>query len=392
MKSIDWEIIYRKIHGGLSASEEEDFRQWLNASSRHKEFYDKAIRYYKKREAADLSIERSVNPGVELMEKLDRRNKTIRLHKILQYAALIFIPLVIGSLFIFKPKTDISITKTSKKTDKKLNGDKVVLITSSGKAYELESGTELPIEEERGVKIQKYLKSGLKYEKQPTSNNKTPVYNTLKTAKSGDFQVELADGTIVYLNCNSELRYPVAFGAGDRKVQLKGEAYFDVRKNGQPFIVDVDKMAVEVMGTRFNVMAYGDESAIKTTLVSGKVKVKVKDGNSFTKELLLSPGQQASLAKSNGILDKKEVDTELYTSWINGYFRFEDQRMEDMMRTISRWYGVEVYYQEPDLKNRRLTGKLYRFENFSVITNLLEKISGVEIVKRNNTITIKEKG
>lgn len=192
----------------------------------------------------------------------------------------------------------------------------------------------------------------------------------------------MADGTKVYLNCDSELRYPVNFGERERRVELKGEAFFEVTKNGQPFIVDANDLSVEVLGTKFNLMAYANEESIQTTLVSGKVKVAVKgDDEENVESIYLEPGKQASWNKLNQTLSCKEVETDLYTSWINGYFRFENQRLEDVMRTISRWYDVKVFYQNPDLKNKRLTGKLYRFEDFSVLANMIEKSQKLSLMK-----------
>lgn len=146
------------------------------------------------------------------------------------------------------------------------------------------------------------------------------------------------------------------------------------------------------MGTRFNVMAYKDEGVIQTTLVSGKVNVNVKDEETKNvRSLMLEPGKQASWNKETGALESKTVETELYTSWVNGYFRFEDQRLEDLMRNISRWYDVKIFYQNPTLKDKRLTGKLYRFSDFNVIANMLEKISGAEVKLNKNTIMISMK-
>lgn len=392
MQSIDWDIIYRKINGLLSPSEEEELQRWLEASDKHQTYYYRALTFYHKKIEDWEELDRVPDTTQEFMRRLERRTLANRAHKILRWAAVFLIPLMLagGWMYLSKQPAEVQIAK-KKSGNKTLNSDKAVLITSNGKEYELESGIDMPVEEEDGVKIRNYMKAGLKYEKQPLPKEGKLVYNTLRTAKRGDYQLELADGTTVYLNGDSEIRYPVKFGPGERRVELKGEAFFEVTKNGQPFIVKAGSVAVEVMGTRFNVNAYADEATIKTTLVSGKVKIHVNDDKLKEAGLVLNPGQQASLCKNSGVLAKKEVDTDLYTSWISGYFRFDDERLEDMMRTISRWYGVEVYYQNPSLKDKRLTGKLYRFEDFNVISCLLEKTSGIEITRKNNAITIEEK-
>ncbi|MFA8434654.1 MAG: FecR family protein [Marinifilaceae bacterium] len=390
MEKIDLDIIHRKLNGKTTVREEEQLKSWLAASANHRDYY-RRIKLYSEKSVEELDLDLVPDTTADFMKKLDRKSRVVQLRRVLQYAAVIFLPLLVGATLWFYSNNDIrqDLADNTLVDVVEPAREQAVLITSTGKTYELETGIEQPIEEEEGVKIHKYLKAGLKYEKKAPVKGRKLVYNTLKTAKGGEYILELADGTTVYLNCDSELRYPVSFGEGERRVELKGEAFFEVTKNGQPFIVDVDDMEVEVLGTRFNVMAYKEEGSIQTTLVSGKVKVNVQEeGVTETKSVFLEPGKQASWNKETGALESREVETELYTSWIEGYFRFEDQRLEDLMRNISRWYNIKVFYQNPALKNKRLTGKLYRFSDFNVIANMLEKISGVEINKNKNAVVI----
>jgi ferric-dicitrate binding protein FerR (iron transport regulator) len=390
MENIDWSIIRKKIKGQINLTEEQEFEEWLNSSLKHHAYFEKVEMFYKK----DIEDQDQVPNTTDIfLKKIDSKSKVIQFKKIFSYAAVIAMPIMLaaGMLFLSDSgsKDQLAQVNTGKTAEAIQN--QALLITSTGKTYDLESGLEQTIDEEQGVKIHKYLNAGLKYENKNSSQEKELIYNTLKTAKGGEYQLELADGTTVYLNCDSELTYPVNFGRGERRVELKGEAFFEVTKNGQPFIVDVNDLSVEVLGTKFNVMAYANEEIIQTTLVSGKVKVVVNGEGKDNKSLYLEPGKQASWSKLSGTLDCKDVETELYTSWINGYFRFEDQRLEDIMRTISRWYDVKVFYQNPDIKNKRLTGKLYRFEDFSVLANMIEKISGAEVVKNNKAVVIRMK-
>ena len=315
----------------------------------------------------------------------------IQFRKILSYAAVIVLPIMLAASVLLLGDYGLGdqVAQVNSSIIKDVIQNQASLITSTGKTYNLESGVEQAIDVEQGVTIRKYLKAGLKYDNKKAVEGKKLVFNTLKTAKGGEYQLELADGTTVYLNCDSELRYPVNFGGGERRVELKGEAFFEVTKNGQPFIVDVNDVSIEVLGTKFNVMAYANEASVQTTLVSGKVKVVA--GDDKTKSLFLKPGNQAVWNKLSGNLVCKDVQTELYTSWVDGYFRFENQRLEDIMRTISRWYDVKVFYQNPDLKNKRLTGKLYRFEDFSVLANMIEKISGAKVDENNKAVIIRMK-
>lgn len=389
MENIDWDIIRKKIKGQINSTEEQAFEQWLNSSSKHHAYFEQTEMFYKKN-IEDLD---SVpNTTDEFLKKLDGKSKVIQFRKILSYAAVIALPimLAVNVLFLGDYGLDDQVAQVNSSITKDVIQNQASLITSTGKIYNLESGVEQAIDVEQGVKIRKYLKAGLKYDNKKAVKEKELVYNTLKTAKGGEYQLELADGTTVYLNCDSELRYPVNFGGGERRVELKGEAFFEVTKNGQPFIVDANDVLVEVLGTKFNIMAYANEESVQTTLVSGKVKIVV-EGEDKTKSLFLKPGNQASWNKLSGDLECKDVQTELYTSWVDGYFRFENQRLEDLMRTISRWYDVKVFYQNPSLKDKRLTGKLYRFEDFSVLANMIEKISGAKVDENNKAVVIRMK-
>lgn len=393
MEKIDLDLIHKKLNGKITAREEEKLKLWLAASVKHRDYFER-IKLYSEKSVEELDLDLIPNTTDEFMKKISGKSRILHLRRFMQYAAVIFLPLLVGTALWLYSNYEIKqnlISNTSVDVIEQVH-DQAVLITSTGKTYELESGIEHAIDEEEGVKIRKYLKVGLKYEKKALEEEYKLVYNTLKTSKGGEYQLELADGTTVHLNCDSELKYPVNFGAGERRVELKGEAFFEVTKNGQPFIVDVGDVAVEVLGTRFNVMAYKDEGVIQTTLVSGKVNVNVKDEETKNvRSLMLEPGKQASWNKETGALESKTVETELYTSWVNGYFRFEDQRLEDLMRNISRWYDVKIFYQNPTLKDKRLTGKLYRFSDFNVIANMLEKISGAEVKLNKNTIMISMK-
>ena len=391
MRKLDVELIHKKLNGTINTHENNELIEWLEASDEHREYFEK-VRNYKQKRAEELDLNLVPDTSKDFRARLESKNRMHYLNQIMKYAAVILLPLLTGvALWYYSDlQIDQYIAEESLNERAEKVHEQAILITSGGKTYELETGIEEAIVEEEGVKIRKYVKAGLKYEQKVKLKGEKLAYNTLKTSKGGGYFLELADGTIVHLNCDSELRYPVSFGEEIRKVELKGEAYFEVTKNGKPFFVEVEGMTVEVLGTKFNVMAYDDEEAIQTTLVSGKVKV-ITTGNENKKDIYLEPGKQASWDKNTGKLTSREVNTNLYTSWIDGYFRFENQRLEDVMRKVSRWYDIKVFYQDQKLKDKRLTGKLYQFEDFNVIASMMFKISGVEMKKNKNTVVIMNK-
>ncbi|SMC44214.1 FecR family protein [Pedobacter africanus] len=207
---------------------------------------------------------------------------------------------------------------------------------------------------------------------------------TLVTPRGGTYQVTLPDGTHVWLNAASSLTYSAALKerGAVRRVKLSGEAYFEVAKDKtRPFVVETAGQSLEVLGTHFNVNAYTDESGIRTTLLEGSVRVTpvlssradAKDLNAIT----LKPGQQSLVTGSAGI-KVKEVDVELAVAWKNGLFTYSNTTMDEVMRQVARWYNVTVAYQEPELKNKKLSGSVTRYDNLSALLKALEYTAGVK--------------
>jgi transmembrane sensor len=221
------------------------------------------------------------------------------------------------------------------------------------------------------------------------SNNSQEIgYNEMTTPKGRNFRVELPDGTVVWLNAASSIRYPTAFIGDKREVTIKGEAYFEVMKNTRiPFVVHVDNRAdIEVLGTHFNINAYSDEDAIRTTLLEGKVKVSRTDSRLSTPDSrLLKPGEQALLTTNNKLQTTNNIDLEQVMAWKNGLFNFEGATLKDIMKQLERWYDIEVVYEKgiPDrvfggemTKNISLAGLLLILER----TNIHFRLEGRKLV------------
>ena len=211
-------------------------------------------------------------------------------------------------------------------------------------------------------------------------------YNTLRVPRGGEYSITLSDGTIVYLNAESELRYPVKFVGEDRQVYLSGEAYFAVvHDKTHPFVVDVKNSTVRVLGTSFDVRAYADEDEVLTTLVQGSVRF-----SAGKESVILGPGEQAVLDKS-GRVETREVDTYLYTAWKDGVFAFKRQRLEEIMKVVARWYDVNVFWENVSQKEVTFTGKMKRYDDFSKVVEMLEMTGNTEFMIKENNIFIREK-
>ena len=213
------------------------------------------------------------------------------------------------------------------------------------------------------------------------------VYNTLTVPANGEYQLVLADGTKVFLNSGSEIRYPEVFGKDRREVFLRGEAWFEVAKDsGREFLVHAGAMEVKVLGTSFNVKAYEKLETVGTTLVEGSVEIAC-DGESFR----IVPGEQFVYDKNSREANVMMVDTELYTSWKDGYYKFRQATLEEIMTTLSLWYGLNVFYQNESAKHVEFTGKVKRYEDIRTLLDKFEQTENVVFDIKENNVFIKIK-
>ncbi|MCD0488713.1 FecR family protein [Pedobacter sp. MC2016-14] len=245
-------------------------------------------------------------------------------------------------------------------------GNKATLILANGKRVNLTDASNGSIASQSGIKIIKAKNGQLIYEVSGIGTESSLTsYNTIEIPFGGQYQVNLSDGTKVWLNAGSSLRYPLKFSGSKREVQLLGEGYFEVAHNREmPFNVRSGKQTIEVLGTHFNVMAYADEKAIKTSLLEGSVKIHYGE-----EHLQLIPGQQAQFLndKVNIVGD---ADMEEVIAWKNGYFKFNED-LVGIMNKISRWYGVKVIYQMKPDSSLTYSGKISRSRNISAILKII---------------------
>ena len=212
-------------------------------------------------------------------------------------------------------------------------------------------------------------------------------WHTLQVPTGAEHRVLLADGTSVLLNSGTTLRYPSAFTGECRRVEIEGEGYFEVADNpGKPFIVHTGSYDIKVVGTSFNVHSYPQNGQVVTTLEEGKVEILA---GARTHRLL--PGDQAVWDKNTGEMRLQKVDTELYTSWRNGYYYFRQTPLEEIMTTLSLWYGLSVVYTHEEVKAIRFSGRLERTEDASYLFDKFEETNAITFTLNNNHITISKK-
>ena len=217
---------------------------------------------------------------------------------------------------------------------------------------------------------------------------KTARYNTLEIPRGAEYFIILSDSTKVWLNSESKLRYPVVFAGDERNVELTGEAYFEVAKDKtRPFKVFAENQVAEVTGTEFNLTAYPDDKLIFTTLVEGRVRVFPKDKPELVQTLI--PGYQTYCYKESGDISIRQVNVNEYIAWKSGIFSFKDKPLEEMMLTLSRWYDINIVFEDQSKKNIRFTGEVQRYENFEKILTLIEKTYEVKFKLTGNEIVVR---
>ncbi|WP_316847875.1 FecR family protein [Pedobacter psychrodurus] len=361
MEDNKFKDLLKKYQSGLCTEEEE---AWLESW------------YLNLNETSKESV-----PAVALAE--DRRNNWALINARTKYkprpmwlslsaAALLLCTLSIGIYFYMIKYHVIGTPKAEVAQEIAPGGNKAFLTLADGRRISLTDVGNGELAEQAGIKITKAADGQLVYtiqEEQEQPNIQTVTYNTIETPRGGQYQILLPDGTKVWLNAASSLKYPTTFiGADKRQVELKGEAYFEVAHNkAQPFLVITPAFKtngkaheVEVLGTHFNINAYADEPAIITTLLVGSVKVN---------DQLLKPGYQSVF--ENNKIKISEADPEAAVAWKNGDFVFNGQDGETSLRMLSRWYDVEIDDSE-NLKNLHFGGVVSRSQNLSAVIKMLQ--------------------
>lgn len=298
-------------------------------------------------------------------------------------AAAVLLMLGIGGYFLLVPSAEKQIIVKRYGNDVLPGGNKAMLTLSDGSTISLEDAQQGSLAQQGGSQVIKSADGELAYNKNGQQGEEIQ-YNTLTTPLGGQYRITLPDGTSVWLNAGSSLRYPTAFSGKERKVELKGEGYFDVAKNASmPFYVTLNNgVEVRVLGTQFNVNAYSDEKNIATTLVEGAVLVK---NNEIAN--VLQPGQQSLAGQNNNSLKLiKNADIAAVTAWKEGVFKFNDADIETVMKQLSRWYDIEIVYEGNPVKEY-FNGTIPRNVPVSKVLELLEltglvhfKIEGKRII------------
>lgn len=316
-----------------------------------------------------------------IWQRLSDSRKVVRLaprkvnkYRWLQVAALFLAVLFAGLFFLKKEKQGGQSTPVVAKVKQKAilpGGNKAYLTLANGSRITLDDAKNGDLATKAGVRVSKTGNGMLVYHFNKAAGdgaiNTIPEFNTITTPRGGQYQVVLEDGTKVWLNAASSIKFPQAFTGNDRQVELTGEAYFEVAKNKvKPFIVQANGTQVQVLGTHFNINAYSDNANITTTLLEGSVRMAI--GNSV---VTLVPGQKGTATKTDMPIQVSKADLEEIMAWKNGFFVFRDENIVNIMKQVSRWYDVDVEYQG-DVQNNEFGGTISKYKNITELLNIMQ--------------------
>ncbi|KQM78868.1 hypothetical protein ASE74_12985 [Pedobacter sp. Leaf216] len=338
-------------------------------------------------ENADQVIDKKWNPILNKILKVDKPAPAPRkiLYNSLKWAAAAVV------FIVFSLTTYVTLHKKKEHvfaTDVPPGNNKAILTLANGKKISLSDAMNGNIAKEAGFSITKTKDGQLVYNIAESNDIEDARLNTISTPNGGEWQIRLPDGSIVWLNAASSIQYSLNIGAAKQRiVKLDGEAYFEVAKNAaHPFIVETDKQSVEVLGTHFNINSYHDEIVTRTTLLEGSVRVS--QGSTKQSEIL-KPGEQSIL--SNAGFDVKDVDVDEAIAWKNGYFMFNNEKQESILRKVARWYNVDIEYADPAAKEVMYYGTVSRFEKISKVLTKFEQTGEVRFdIKGSKVIVYKE--
>ncbi len=375
-------LIARYLSDEIGEEEQAELTRWRNESPENERLFQEICKEENIKQNMQKRQTFHAEDGWEgVQRKIQRHRFRHRILNICKYAAIFIFPVVVATVAIYKSGNE---PQPLSQVEEQIvpGGKKAVLILDNGEAIDLKSTSGVELKEKDGTVIQ-VDSTVLNYQQAPARTSEKLAYNKVNVPRGGEYQLMLSDGSKVQLNSMSSIRFPVQFAQDCRLVELEGEAYFEVSKTGQPFIVQTKGMKIEVLGTTFNISAYANEE-YQTTLVSGSVKVQTENGSNR----ILKPSEQACITPGSNQINVRNVDTAFYTSWIHGKINFKDQRLDDIMKTLARWYDMDVVYENEATKELRFGCYVNRYNEITPLVKLLEQTGRVTVTVEGKTIKI----
>lgn len=375
-------LLQKYFSGTIMPDEQRLLDSWMKEKEEHKQLFDRLRKDTRFAEEYGIFREVDTTRAWETFRVKNGLRRQRRMTTWIKYAAVIALPLLIAGVWLLFPRGGERSIPVAQNTKIVKREESPVLEVVGGGKVILEKEKDKMIEAGRGVEVQQ--SSGMLVYSDSVVSEYVDT-NVLRIPKGGEFKLQLADGTRVYLNSATDLRYPVAFTGPERRVYLKGEAYFEVAKDVEhPFIVVTDDVQVRVYGTSFNVNTLGADG-VRTVLVEGKVGIR---GQDLDREYVLKPNELAFYDRNSRDMKIETVDPDLYTLWRKGIFVFERETLENIMNTLSLWYDMEVFFQSESAKQLHFSGHMKRYEQIEDILHAITDATGVVFTINDRTVCV----
>ena len=378
-------LVGKYLADNLTEEERSLLEEWIALSERNRRWFqrvtDEKYRTWKGSNVRLVDVERGWQ---DLQSKRSKKAGKRLWVRWCRYAAILVLPLLVG-IIIYRYTEEPQVEETTTITS---GTSKARLILANGTSISLEQQQKRVVEEENGTRID-LQQQQVVYENAISDEYEELVYNELVIPRGGEYSLTLSDGTVVYMNADSKLRFPVKFDRNLRMVELEGEAYFKVQRNAKvPFIVKTSQISVQVLGTEFNVSAYAEDLVIQTTLVSGAVKVFSEDEK---ESVILRPGEQAEFSRITHEIQLETVDVSYVTAWKDGRLRFQEKPLFEIMKNVARWYDVEIIYEDEEVKYYPFGCNFNRMATIESLLQIFEATGTIETRVQGRKIWIKER-
>lgn len=377
-----WELLLLVLSGELPEQAAE-FQKWLSESKANEELY-LSLKDENSKDALRFDKEllfRKISESLQPKHHFEKQRTPIRRLwlGLLRYASIIILVLGLSVTLLW-------LTNDELPADALSGAANTIEVGSKKAKLVLENGTTLDLTQDFSLKhtdgtVITNQADGVRYDKEAVARK--PQYHTIEVPYGGEYALTLSDGTKVHLNSGTRLTYPSFFQGAERKVELTGEAYFEVTPDDAPFIVHTNDIKVRVLGTAFNVNAYEQDANVNTTLVNGKVEVINKEDDRVYE---LAPGYNLNYQKKSRTIETHEVDVELYTAWVRGEFLFENQPLGDILVQLSRWYDFNIEYADASIQEMEFTGGAEKRRPIGYLLNQIEQVTNIKFKKDGKTI------
>lgn len=382
------ELIYRFLASETTPEESEQLDQWLAESDEHIQYFFRCKNFYDANHPAFSPEE--IDEETALAKVMPGSIKQYRNFRHWgRMVAAVFIPaLILGTaIYFYKSWNTSSSPANTSLSENTWHGpiQSAILTLASGQEVRLDKESSGAITDDE-MTVALIENNQIIYTSQDSSLQDN-LYHTLTVPRGGEFFLSLNDQTKIWVNADSKVRFPVTFTAGqERKIFIEGEAYLEVAHHAQqPFRVVMPHNDVVVLGTAFNVNAYAEEKNSRITLVSGKVRIESDEND---QDLILSPGQQAIVNNADGKIIRQAVDTDIYCNWREGQVIFKNNTLEEILRRLSRWYDLQIDWQDESLKNLSFSGEMKKYEQIDKLLLMIEKTNEVSFTLQGQKLLV----